>query len=372
MLDIGHDKRPDASKCYYSSCALPQYIDDKQPPAKRKPFSTVLEHPFNHSLDIIIRNDVYQKHQEQILQSHGKPQYAKVHMKLKDIIEGDFFNKYIRTGDILMLSEGRPGLDNTYSLRDGILRLELDKPTYERAGLFGKPIESHDRKHTKSRYAIDLNLRLPSMVRGRPLFNRMVYAFENALVDTFTWLFYDPEQPSLNTNDSSPVKQYAPFIYDLSPDVHEMKGVTTPHFPNDFTDEDSIEAVELLEWIQLAMLDSPRLRQNDNIDAYLCRYQVPDLLHIGKSIPDDSKIIGDSGGEANKQPNAAESSAEAVDLVRLSWRGFIPCKLITEVTTNLLKVLVPEDWFALRNESFDGKSYTMLKRNGNVMLWECE
>jgi len=67
-----------------------------------------------------MRNEVYQKYQEKILQSHGNPQYAKVHMKLKDIIEGDFFNQYIKTGTISMLSEGRPGLDNTYSLHDGM------------------------------------------------------------------------------------------------------------------------------------------------------------------------------------------------------------------------------------------------------------
>jgi len=200
----------------------------------------------------------------------------------------------------------------------------------------------------------------------------MVYAFENALVDTVTWLFYDLEIPCLNTNDDSPVRKYAPFIYDLQPDVHEMKGVTTPYFPGDFSDEDSMEAVELLEWVQLAMLDSPRLRQNDSIDAYLCRYQTPDLFHIGKSIADDLEINGVEEGEANKQPNSSASSTEAVDLVRLRWHAFIPCKVVTELMTNMLKVLAQEDWFALRSQSFDGKSYTMLKRDGSVMLWECE
>jgi len=51
-----------------------------------------------------------------------------------------------------MLSEGRPGVDQVYSLLDGILRLEVDKPTYERMGLDAKPIISEGRKHIKARF----------------------------------------------------------------------------------------------------------------------------------------------------------------------------------------------------------------------------
>jgi len=210
------------------------------------------------------------------------------------------------------------------------------------------------------------------MVRGRPLFNRMVYAFENALVDTVTWLFYDTENPTLSTDDKSPVTKFAPSIRELSSETQEMTGVMTPHFPADFSDEDSLEAVELLEWIHLAMLDSPRLRQNDSIDAYLCRYQIPDLLSVGQTISSESKHTGIDGGEAGTHQHVSVSSAEVADLVRLRWHAFVPSKVITELMTNLLKVLPAEDWFALRNQSFDGKSYTMLKRDTAVMLWECE
>lgn len=51
-----------------------------------------------------------------------------------------------------MLSEGRPGIDQVFSLRDGILRLEVDKPIYERMGLDAKPIRSEGRKHVKARF----------------------------------------------------------------------------------------------------------------------------------------------------------------------------------------------------------------------------
>lgn len=53
-----------------------------------------------------------------------------------------------------MLAEGRPGIDPTYSLHEGILRLEVDRPTYERMGLEGKPIPSEGRKHVKARFGL--------------------------------------------------------------------------------------------------------------------------------------------------------------------------------------------------------------------------
>ena len=74
-----------------------------------------------------------------------------------------------------MLSEGRPGVDDRYSLKDGklvtmccraemsaldsrliiisgILRLELARDKYERCGLVGEPIRDAGRKHMKTRF----------------------------------------------------------------------------------------------------------------------------------------------------------------------------------------------------------------------------
>lgn len=51
-----------------------------------------------------------------------------------------------------MLSEGRPGVNNIFSLRNGELRLELSKEIYERTGLQGVPIRGPGRKHRKTRF----------------------------------------------------------------------------------------------------------------------------------------------------------------------------------------------------------------------------
>lgn len=57
-------------------------------------------------------------------------------------------------GNILMLSEGRPGIDHVYSLSDGVLHLEVDRPTYERLGISGTSIPSEGRKHIKARFGM--------------------------------------------------------------------------------------------------------------------------------------------------------------------------------------------------------------------------
>lgn len=53
----------------------------------------------------------------------------------------------------MMLSEGQPLVDNVFSLCDGILRMELDRPTYEKCGLQGKPIEDGGKKHKRARWS---------------------------------------------------------------------------------------------------------------------------------------------------------------------------------------------------------------------------
>ncbi|KAI4279875.1 MAG: hypothetical protein L6R35_006015 [Caloplaca aegaea] len=73
-------------------------------------------------------------------------------MPLSALLDGEFFNFYIKSGNIMMLSEGRAGIDSLYSLKDGQLRLELPKETYEKVGLVGDPIRDVGRKHVKTRY----------------------------------------------------------------------------------------------------------------------------------------------------------------------------------------------------------------------------
>lgn len=126
-----------------------------------------------------------------------KPAYARVIMPLSAILEGDFFTDYIKKGNVLMLSEGVLSVDNVFSLREGILTMTLDKESYERAGLVGKPDGAKGSRGARARWVVEINLRLPSMLHGKKGFDRIVYAAKNVLNKPLTWLFCNVEGSGL-------------------------------------------------------------------------------------------------------------------------------------------------------------------------------
>lgn len=154
-------KEVSTSKCYLSRGALPQCIDLKQLPSSKKPFSTFLNQHFTHTVtiitcahswdqankllevDLILPEELYNLIWEDAQSSLANIRYSRVIMTLSDLLERDFFNVYIKTGttimlptnrvtvfltapldlfagNILMLSEGRPGVDDLYTLKDGM------------------------------------------------------------------------------------------------------------------------------------------------------------------------------------------------------------------------------------------------------------
>ncbi|KAK5123089.1 hypothetical protein LTR85_003286 [Meristemomyces frigidus] len=332
-------------KCYFTQATLPGFVDHRQPPTKKKPFSTALSQNFNHTLDVVLPEDAASRFRQVLAGGIGTLQYARVHMKLSEIVEGDFFAQYIKSGNILMLSEGRPGIDHIFSLFDGVLRLEVDKPTFERMGLEGKAMPSEGRKHVKARYAIEFNLRLPSMVRDHKGFERIVWAFKNVLNHSVTWLFCDLQS---RTEGPSPLAAFQPLMRSVEPQIEQADRAVVPHFPATIESEDHVDATELLEWLSLVMSLSPRVRSEDAIDKYLSRYSVPEL----SSSPSDPDIT---------QPVST--------IVRFRWHGFIPPTHISTILLAALKASA-DDWFAMSATSFSGEAYTILKTGDRTLIWE--
>ena len=263
-----------------------------------------------------------------------------------------------------MLAQGRPGIDHNFSLSDGVLRLEVDKPTYERLGLQGKPIPSEGRKHVKARYgngqpfenacasltectAIEINLRLPSMVRGHKGFERVIGAFKNVLNHSVTWLFSNLQPRAA---DIGPIAPHHPELRSIEPDVEQLDNITVPQFPVsvDSNPDGHVTATELLEWLSLVTHSSPRVRNDDNIDDYLCRYSVPTEWSDAREDPTMQKVHS---------------------LVRLRWHGYIPPTFIGKVMLAALKASA-DDWFAISATSFSGEAYTILKHNNGTLIWE--
>ena len=145
-------------KMSVSNGALPAYIETQQPPSRKKPFSTILNQSFTHAVsekmrlmgsiwlrwlpqvELLLPEELYDLIWQDVSSKTSSLEYSRVIMSLSEILDGDFFNKYIKAGtihspyegchwlilmhlsilgNILMLSEGRPGIDNQYMLKDG-------------------------------------------------------------------------------------------------------------------------------------------------------------------------------------------------------------------------------------------------------------
>ncbi|KAK3079278.1 hypothetical protein LTS18_005260, partial [Coniosporium uncinatum] len=284
--------------------------------------------------------------------------YSKLYMTLTDIISGDFFTTYIKTpgSNILMLSEGRTGIDPAvFSLRDGILRLEFDKATYERCGLQGKPVQDArgGRKHVKARWVVEVNLRLPSMVYGKKGFSRLEYAFKNVLNQSVTWLFTDlslsSKEEGVNVGERKPpVAEFQPKEFAVRPTATRMEAIKVPVLKEWRRLYDEIEAEELQEWLGLAFLDSPRVREGDGIDSFLSRYSVPTFDRVEEE----------------------DKGTETRNLVRLSWHGLASPKFVLGLWIVVRKYMKME-WVALNVGAFGGKGYTVMgSGKEEALVWE--
>lgn len=252
------------SKMKVSQGSLPPYIDAAQPPTKKSPWHQIKELPFVHTFTMLMPDEMYQMVWTKLDAEVKTIKYAKVIMKLHEVLEGEFFTQFIKKGDIVMLSEGCAGVDNIFSLRDGVLRLDLDKESYERAGLQGRPIRSGGRKHIKARYLIEVDLRQPSMLHGKKGFERIVWAAKNVLNQSVVWLFTDVSKLKTAPASVSPLDKHRPTCIELIPSTQILKDVVVHNALHSLTGnktdiqahEDEEEYHELMEWIDMVVLGS--------------------------------------------------------------------------------------------------------------------
>ena len=181
------------------------------------------------------------------------------------------------------------------------------------------------------------------MIRGHKGFERIVWAFKNVLNQSVTWLFCDLHS---QTNGTGPVAALQPVVRTVEPQIDQLSGVETPHFPDTVKQDDHVQVTELLEWLNLMTVLSPRLQNDDSMDAYLSRYRVPNF---------------------SKQIGGPVTSTETVS--RFRWRGFIPGTSTNKILLATLKAC-GNDWFAMSASSFDGHGYAILTLEHQTMTWE--
>ena len=80
---------------------LPDYIDPKQPPTKKSPWKAINDAPFLHSVNMILPAELYDTIWEKLESETKKVRYAKVFMRLEDVLGKEFFTEYIKKGRTL-------------------------------------------------------------------------------------------------------------------------------------------------------------------------------------------------------------------------------------------------------------------------------
>lgn len=171
---------------------------------------------------------------------------------------------------------------------------------------------------------VEIELRKPSMLHGKKGFERLVYAAKNVLNQSLTWLFCDLDSANIQSGSSS-LNQHHPTIVQGDPLHSVLKHVLSPPFSQAFSDSinstisgafDAEARYELIEWLGLVVLESPRVLRSDSIDPHLSRYSAP------------------------------EGSAEIQSLRIIKWQGMIGARWLTRMLNTCM--LVSPDLFSSR------------------------
>lgn len=163
------------------------------------------------------------------------------------------------------------------------------------------------------------------MLHGKKGFERIVWAFKNVLNYSLAWLFHDfaseceqrRAMAFLKSFDykvadcstaakDAPIAKHHPVTKEISPQQKITKRVRVPNLRARHSSESDDDfkdwAFEIYEWLGLVTLESPRVLLGDSIDPFLSRYQVPD-----------------------------DNSGEAINMVTLTWIGFVPAPWIRDL-----------------------------------------
>ncbi|RMZ86712.1 hypothetical protein DV736_g6063, partial [Chaetothyriales sp. CBS 134916] len=208
-------------KVHMTSAALPPYIDPVQPPTKRSPWRQMRETPFVRTVTLVMPEEV-------------------VMLTLTDILtntDGWWWTNV----QLMMLSEGRPGVDEgRFEIREGKLRMELSKETYEKCGLQGKPLVDGGggRKHMKARYEVQVDLRGKKKGRGLDRVEGEARSLRGVKVPEKVFLVGEE-------GDEEERQQYEEDWY------------------------------EVVEWLDMVALDSDGVKDDGCTDSYVSRYKVP-------------------------------------------------------------------------------------------------
>jgi ribonuclease P/MRP protein subunit RPP40 len=202
------------------------------------------------------------------------------------------------------------------------------------------------------------------MLHGKKGFERLVWASKNVLNRKYTWFFVDlnkteelkratvqneqVESPTANQS-ASPICHFQQELKVIRPDNTVLGRCAVPIVDEEKRLCDPLYEEQLLEWLGLVLLDSPRVRVDDAADPYLCRYELPEGV----------------------QEEGREALMEGT-LHHIQWKGFMPSQFVSSLLL-AVKQETGAHWFGMNVSTFGGSAYTMICRNGKeILLWDLE
>jgi ribonuclease P/MRP protein subunit RPP40 len=182
----------------------------------------------------------------------------------------------------------------------------------------------------------------------------LVRAAEMVFTGDVTWLFYDLSSDGVVSNDTSLGKESE--TKDLKMETEDLGKTVVPEFPKaSQISKEGDEVVDLLEWISLIAVGSPRVKQGDLVDEIISRYEIP-------SFSTPSMDTTDTGATTTTQ-----------NLTKTTYTGFMPSSFLSSMFGETL-IRSKDSWFAFLVQGFEeGKAVVVLKMGDQrVLSWDVE
>ncbi|KAH6564658.1 hypothetical protein BASA60_010209 [Batrachochytrium salamandrivorans] len=268
----------------------------------------VESHPLNSSIRLLLpcpastttttTTTTTQDHDQWDLDSRlpGCISYYCSSLPLLFLISPEFIEKHVRTGSTLAQStHAMAELEDTVSLvHPGLLVLSLTKDTYESAGLTGLSCKADA---SESRHVVTIDLLHKNFTAGNKLYDRVTWSFTHVITVKFDFVMASIADASLDPMISlgditcRPIEfpeDAAPVLIKSVRTVSHMNNVFIPNLSagliNGFKsshDDTSRCAIELLEWIGMACIESPRLNALDTLDPFIAQVRLYEPALVG-------------------------------------------------------------------------------------------
>lgn len=150
----------------------------------------------------------------------------------------------------------------------------------------------------------------------------------------------------------------------MTPTISRLTEVVPPFVHSQETIQDQLYEEQLLEWLGLVTLGSPRISEHESIDSYLCKYTLPEAFE-----------------DENKRPQS---------LIHIRWHGFGSAIFLRHIWLILRHATRERDdsWYAAERKTLDDKGVTWFSLSAktfedtsfmalcydhkSVMLWESD